>query len=212
MYYLEDSLLTFNNTQKLLAGTLALVLVAGMTSPAYASLIGDTIHYNIQSGTCEADVVVEDPGIEVPSCVFISIDIDGDSIWFESVIAIPDGSQVSGITYEFTSLDWINNPNGFITGVELVNPQTIPISTLEFGDHSITLANDPFVLNCGGPSTCLFEWHLDIETFHPVAGELLPLDTSALMIAGLTSMSVWMVPAVLGLAGVGVYLVKFRKQ
>jgi len=45
-----------------------------------------------------------------------------------------------------------------------------------------------------------------------VAGELLPIDSSALMIAGLTSMSVWMVPTVLGLAGAGVYLVKFRKQ
>ncbi len=45
-----------------------------------------------------------------------------------------------------------------------------------------------------------------------VAGELLPLDNTALMIAGLTSMSVWMIPAVAGLAGVGVYLVKFRKH
>jgi hypothetical protein len=43
-----------------------------------------------------------------------------------------------------------------------------------------------------------------------VAGELLSLDTSALMIAGLTSSAVWMIPAVLGLAGAGVYLVKFR--
>jgi len=43
-----------------------------------------------------------------------------------------------------------------------------------------------------------------------VAGELLPLDSSALMIAGLTSMTVWMIPTVLGLAGAGVYLVKFR--
>jgi len=49
-------------------------------------------------------------------------------------------------------------------------------------------------------------------TLQQVAGELLSLDTSALMIAGLTSMSVWMVPAVAGLAGVGVYLVKFRKH
>jgi len=48
--------------------------------------------------------------------------------------------------------------------------------------------------------------------FEEVAGELLPLDTSALMIAGLTSMTVWMIPTVLGLAGAGVYLVKFRKQ
>jgi len=45
-----------------------------------------------------------------------------------------------------------------------------------------------------------------------VAGELLPLNTSALMIAGLTSMTVWMVPAIAGLAGLGVYLVKFRKH
>jgi len=45
-----------------------------------------------------------------------------------------------------------------------------------------------------------------------VAGELLPLDSTALLIGGLTSMTVWMVPAVVGLAGVGVYLVKFRKQ
>jgi len=45
-----------------------------------------------------------------------------------------------------------------------------------------------------------------------VAGELLPLDTSALMIAGLTSMSVWMIPTVLGLAGAGVYLVKYRAR
>ena len=45
-----------------------------------------------------------------------------------------------------------------------------------------------------------------------VAGELLPLDNSALMIAGLTSMSAWMIPTVLGLAGAGIYLVKFRKQ
>jgi len=47
-------------------------------------------------------------------------------------------------------------------------------------------------------------------TIECVAGELLPIDSSALMIAGLTSMTVWMVPAVAGLAGVGVYLVKFR--
>jgi len=45
-----------------------------------------------------------------------------------------------------------------------------------------------------------------------VAGELLPIDSSALMIAGLTSMTVWMIPAVLGLAGAGVYLIKFRKH
>jgi len=45
-----------------------------------------------------------------------------------------------------------------------------------------------------------------------VAGELLPLDNTSLFLAGIQSMTVWMIPTVLGLAGAGVYLVKFRKH
>ncbi len=45
-----------------------------------------------------------------------------------------------------------------------------------------------------------------------VAGELLPIMSSALVIAGVSTIAIWMIPTVLGLAGVGVYLVKFRKQ
>jgi hypothetical protein len=43
-----------------------------------------------------------------------------------------------------------------------------------------------------------------------VAGELLPLDNTALLIGGLSSMSVFMIPAVAGIAAAAVYLVKFR--
>ena len=43
-----------------------------------------------------------------------------------------------------------------------------------------------------------------------VAGQLLPLDSTSLFLAGIQSMTVWMIPTVLGLAGAGVYLVKFR--
>jgi len=45
----------------------------------------------------------------------------------------------------------------------------------------------------------------------PVAGELLSLDSSALVIGGLSSM-IWMVPAAAGIASVGVILVKFRAR
>ena len=52
---------------------------------------------------------------------------------------------------------------------------------------------------------------LDFSPIHtPVAGELLPIDSAALVIAGLTSMTPLMIPAVAGLAGAGIYLVKFR--
>ena len=42
-----------------------------------------------------------------------------------------------------------------------------------------------------------------------VAGELLPTESTTLVIAGLSSM-IWMVPAVAGIAGAGIYLVKTR--
>jgi len=45
-----------------------------------------------------------------------------------------------------------------------------------------------------------------------VEGQLLPLDTLALVIAGLSSMTVFMIPAVAGIAGAGIYLVKFRAR
>ena len=44
----------------------------------------------------------------------------------------------------------------------------------------------------------------------PVAGDLLSLDSSALVIGGLTSSAVWMIPAVAGITGAGIYLVKTR--
>ena len=43
-----------------------------------------------------------------------------------------------------------------------------------------------------------------------VAGELLSLNSTALIIGGLTSMSVWMIPSIAGIAGAGIYLVKYR--
>ena len=47
------------------------------------------------------------------------------------------------------------------------------------------------------------------EPSTPVAGELLSINSSALVIAGLSSM-IWMVPAVAGIVGAGIYLVRFR--
>jgi hypothetical protein len=53
-----------------------------------------------------------------------------------------------------------------------------------------------------------FDFFNPTPTF-AVAGELLSLDNSALMIAGLSSM-IWIAPAVAGLAGAGLFLVKHR--
>ena len=43
-----------------------------------------------------------------------------------------------------------------------------------------------------------------------VGGEFLPIDSTALMLAGLQSSAIWMLPVLAGIAGTGFYLVKFR--
>jgi hypothetical protein len=45
-----------------------------------------------------------------------------------------------------------------------------------------------------------------------VGGELLPISSTALFLAGINTIAVWMVPALAGIAGAGVYLVKFRRN
>ena len=196
--------------QRLLAGTLALVLVAGIVTPAYASLIGDTVHIEVIGGlACIFDVVVIDPGVEVPDCGGASIDLDGDSIWFMSVDPFNNGDFIVPITYEFTDLNWTDDPAGVITGVTIINPLTIPLGPVVFDDHSISLSNPSFVLDCGGPPTCLVEWHLDLmHSGVAVGGEYFTLDTTALLLAGVQTNALWLIPAFAGAASIGIVLVR----
>jgi len=106
-------------------------------------------------------------------------------------------------------------------GIDIVNSnfQNPEVGVRTFEETITNTGGSPGMTHCevnytiievvGGGQTQLIQ-KIWVTTPPPVAGELLPIDSSALMIAGLTSMSVWMVPAVAGLAGVGVYLVKFR--
>ena len=59
-----------------------------------------------------------------------------------------------------------------------------------------------------------FNVNTPIPTQLPVAGEILPIDTTALLIAGITSSPMWILPALGVAAGVAVALLKFqlRKQ
>ena len=55
-----------------------------------------------------------------------------------------------------------------------------------------------------------FAFGISLDEPYPVSGKSLSLDYSALAIAGLTSSAFWMVPTLLGLAGVGIYFKKYR--
>jgi len=252
--------MTFNNTQKLLAGTIALVLVMGMTSPAFAqtsgsdpitvgpgSFVETEAHDPIVFESSVPDLSFEDGWVYSGSTIvaddfaltedtqvtdfhyishflppgdinYIIFDDDagqpgsildsgtaqnveimliaGDlyEVWFD--LEVPFAADAD-VTYWFG----LNSPDGFLGW--------------QFGDIAKVddgFGNLPQIDNGGGwfevsPSPWFALTAADDEI---VAGELLSLDSSALVIAGLTSMSLWMIPTVLGLAGAGIYLVKFR--
>jgi len=53
---------------------------------------------------------------------------------------------------------------------------------------------------------------MDKVTILSVGGEFLPIDSTALMLAGLQTSAIWILPAVAGLAGTGYYLIRFRNK
>ena len=75
-------------------------------------------------------------------------------------------------------------------------------------DNAGGLIDENYITGLGIPHSLAFDFSLSQI---PVAGELLSLDSTTLVIAGLGSM-IWMVPAVAGLVGAGVILVKFRAR
>ena len=55
-------------------------------------------------------------------------------------------------------------------------------------------------------------WFQITGTDQLVGGELLPIDSTALMLAGLQSSAVWMLPILAGAAGAGIAAFKLRRK
>ncbi len=144
-------------------------------------------------------------GVGNPMMVHIIKTVDHDGEFYFKAIEVDTGAEFSGCsiaTVEGTGECYMALPIGQFEIYELSqNGFALVVS------HCLPGNIDTIAIIDGiNNNVCTF------QNQRIVAGELLSLDTSALMIAGLTSMTVWMVPAIAGLTGVGVYLVKFRKQ
>lgn len=71
-----------------------------------------------------------------------------------------------------------------------------------------------FSLSLGGPGeVCVFVVQTNkatLEDLIKVGGNLLSIDSTALILAGLQGSFIWMIPTIAGIAGAGVYLVRSR--
>lgn len=177
------------------------------------------------------------PLVANPSALWISTFSDGIDNGNTALYSMPFTSTCSEIDSASLDFDFLidnalgdsNNEGLFINGLPIAS------STLNNGEDQNTFkidqsfatfditslvnpgSNTLYVnsVDLGGPSGLRFSAEINIQCTvppvdNPVAGELLSIDSSALVVAGLASSAAWMVPVVAGLAGTGIYLVKNR--
>ncbi|MDH3677269.1 MAG: hypothetical protein OEQ12_03100 [Nitrosopumilus sp.] len=219
--------MTLNYTQRILAGAIALAILAGMTSPAFANPIGDTVIIFIEGiptdpQNIELEVIF---GTEQLFDVFndsqdFIVDIEENSV-FIGYPANLFGLEMHSVHIE--DIDWLDENGNEVQGnIEdmfceafedfgLIGPVQSSFSNGPNGSE-IWIEVDPSIFLTTSPASIQCQYtveHVEPED-QQVAGKLLPLDSTTLLIGGISSVSVWMIPTVGSIAGAGIYLVKYR--
>jgi len=231
-------------TNRLLTGTLALVIISGFGTPVFA--VGDPIVFEtpgdpeLRAGTNTDEFIVLDDFILDEKTVITDFHFvffndppwDGTMKYFvysddggpDEKLAFGDGQMVE---MELISGD------SFMTWFDLEDPITLDADTKYwFGLHTsetfrgdsgfrwststelfgeticVFLGDENAQLSCDSPGRTWFQ-----ISGHPpeiVGGELLPIDSTVLVPAGLQTSAIWMLPVLAGAAGVGAYYIKTR--
>ena len=126
--------------------TLGVLLILGTIGISHASLIGDTVSCSTDSTRfeCATDSEVVGGGneftLESTLDDLFDIDILGTSFNIRSLTALEIGTGTE--TFTLSSLDWLNFPNGYISGVSLVGVAGVnglALSDISFTEDSVTV-------------------------------------------------------------------------
>jgi len=239
------------NIHRLLAGTLALVLIAGLGTPAFAQILGTSstssttvftpTHGNVDQsftgpfntdGSPEPSFIPTGQTFTPSATSLIGVDIfvafgeppetytvdvwigntpgSGTFLGTSSVLvdtsgATPQNPQV--IHFDFTSIPLVPGNTYALQFTE----GSAPFATQVAADCDTQPDPYPGGIAWQGPPRPECDWGF-VTYFgdDTVGGSMLPIDTTALMLAGLQSSAIWMIPTLAGLAAAGFYLVKFR--
>ena len=109
-------------------------------SPAYATLIGDTVDITGAVGSANGVTVVH-PGIEYTGAIALgdgivteTIDIFGDGFIYTVEETLSSGVVFTGDVIRLDGLDWFGDPDAMIGGVSLVGGDASFIADISFGD------------------------------------------------------------------------------
>jgi len=196
--------LKFNNNQKFLAGILSLVLIGGFGNAFAATNIVSNGSVGCTEWNLEGMYVLQ-------------TEFEGGLYDLDMVVAT-DNTMTGGYPTPTPTLNFINS------GVTAVgNNVVITYHYVELPGYEAiltgTIAPDgtmsgTWVDNGGASGTeRTGTWKtisgnalLTEVNCVSVAGELVPLNTTALFVSSLSSSMIWMAPAIVGIAGVGVYI------
>jgi len=186
---------------KLLVGILAIVVISGTASLAFAQSdthSSDAVTGAPNSGSQVGTAGAFDTTASINYCTGQQCHIDYQD---------PDGV---GSTFS-TSMSGFGSVNG------VLDFPNCPVGTFGVfnGAWSHPNIGDPLITatDCAGFTTC---WDLQSSSVivevacTRVGGELLPIDTTALVLAGLQTSAIWMLPILAGAAGIGAYYIKTR--
>ena len=231
------------NIHRLLAGTLAFVLVAGMASPAMAGVATgfsgtyDPSNWNFSTdgdGTVDEtnapdsiQLTGSDGGCLLNGDVFLSasasralnqpadhIAISGCANYYEITIQCA-GTVFFDWDYETFDDGPSFDPMGFLVNNDITQLTDSGGTDIQSGSESVPVqGGDVFGFwidstdDSAGESTTVYsEFSGPLCT---VGGEFLPIDSTALLLAGLQTSAIWMLPILAGAAGVGVFYIKTR--
>jgi hypothetical protein len=201
----------FNSAQQLLLGTLAMILSVGISTanaqvlnydPSDTSTlvdVGAPSNFGMVCDALNADCNVNpdtDPLVEF-DCGSVSCQLTIDDCCI-----IGDMYQV----FDFgTSVGSTSDPD--ITGQ--LSTGTFCFSA---GPHQVTVRDVRDINFPAGLDVTITLDETDLCPNIVTAGELVPLNTTALFISGLSSSAIWIVPTLAGIAGVGAYYIKSKKN
>ncbi len=203
------------NAQRLLAMAFAFVLVAGMSqTPAFANQVWSatgpagtftvTDDSLVVDGEASFDYNMNPAGLntvrcwtfETTSAITGSVSLDYNyrhfHAFFQTFLSL-ESFDADGVAVIYSGSE-PGSPTVGTTTFNVVNGQ----------NYGWTMCGSNF------DSNNVLDGTFTITKPSFVGGELMPLNTMALFVSGLTSSAIWMIPTLAGLAGAGLYLVKFR--
>ncbi len=226
----------------LLAGTLAFVLIAGFASPAFAGVGGFSGIFDPSNWTefTEGNGFVDESNAP-DSISVIGSDAsigcggieNGESASNDGLLGARNHDNENCVT-DYTiplpcdgtvSFDWSNensqegsefDPPGYLVNGAFTtlihddvdsDSQNVAVQQGDIFGFRVDATDDTF-----GPGV------LDISNFHgpqcEVGGEFLPIDSAALVLAGLQTSAIWMLPVLAGVAGsaFGILYIKSRRN